>query len=178
MLIAVAVVVLGLLGWAIWLNFFNHTEPATISTPTESAGNEDKPTEETPPIPMNYLTITEWGVKLPIDGAISDAKYYMLGDEVLLTTARIEAACVGQERCSVGTLTRSKQEPTTDDDDDSDESSGTLEDIKLGDYYYSLNLDNEEGWRYQFAEGNEAASRHAAAALDAYADSFEEMVKQ
>lgn len=81
----IVVVVIGILGTASWFVYqHNKTKPtgATGGTQTTNQGSGHQPTSTPTPSPtVSYLTITEWGVKLPLPNSIKDA-YYVVPDGI------------------------------------------------------------------------------------------------
>lgn len=54
---------------------YQHNRTQAIYAASNSSQSTDQPTTVTPAPTVNYLTINEWGVKLPLSSAIKDAYY-------------------------------------------------------------------------------------------------------
>lgn len=76
-------IILGILGFTGWFVYHsqNAADKTYSSTDTSTAPKPTKTTAKTPTKPkaeapaQSYLTFTEWGVKLPLSGALADARY-------------------------------------------------------------------------------------------------------
>lgn len=166
-------------GWVVWLIFFQAKPASVPEVQTDQESAEQGTVSDT----TRYLVIKEWGVKLPLSDNLTDASYYMRDGEVLLTTSRIQTACIlPASQCSIATLTRSTtgdEEYTEIYDADSDDGDGSVvSEVKIGDYYYQFDDSNEEGWRYQFADNDTQASKNAIATDEAFMSSFQKLVAE
>jgi len=85
------------------------TEKLNIATKKSSMPSEKSDQSNS----KQYLTIKEWGVKIPLDERISDAYYVLNGENALLTTKKISesandcnVAVGGSNANSIGMLVR------------------------------------------------------------------------
>lgn len=72
LLVILLVAGLGVGGWAV----YQRTKQSATSV--DAASSPSQPTQQTPAPAgptVSYLTIIEWGIKIPLSGAIKDAKY-------------------------------------------------------------------------------------------------------
>ena len=174
-MIILAVLGLMLIGWVVWLIFLQPKAETNAPQATSNGSQvaEEKPVTDT----TKYLVIKEWGVKLPLSDAISDATYYLQNGEVFLGTSMVQAACIPKgAKCSVVTLSRSQtsqQANTVDCEDAVRDEDAIHDELKIGDYYYQFDDSNEEGWRYQFAASNTTAKTGVIAVQEAFVDSFQ-----
>lgn len=68
----IVIVVIGLFAVGSWAVYQRTKQSATK---TDAASNPNQSTQQTPAPAVAYLTITEWGIKVPLSDAIKDATY-------------------------------------------------------------------------------------------------------
>lgn len=170
-----ALALLVIIAVGIWLVFFQPKEVLTADQPI----TDTKSTPKLPPEQVNYLTIMEWGIKLPLENNTKDADYFLQDGAVYLTTKSVQKACkLTETPCSIITLTRSdtSQSVSMSDDENSGTTDGTVKfEQKLGDWYYQFDESNEEGWRYQFADDDIVSRQNVVAAQDAFLAGFQQL---
>jgi Tfp pilus assembly protein PilV len=104
-LIVVALVALVGGGWLV----YQHVKQS--ATRTDAAQNPNQSTQQTPAPPAQtvaYLTITEWGIKIPLSDTIKDAKY-ILSDSIVDPQGRPAGAWVTTVNAEANSCTLSNQ---------------------------------------------------------------------
>ena len=90
----VAIVIVGALAAVSWA-VYQHVKSSAITTGAEANPNQSSSQQmtTTPAPTVAYLTITEWGIKVPLSDAIKDAKY-ILAASIVDSQGRPTAAWV------------------------------------------------------------------------------------
>ncbi len=82
LIVIAAVAVIGAAGWFVYQHNRTKATNAAGGTQTTNQTSNQQTTSTTPPAPtVTYLTIKEWGVRLPLSDSIKDA-YYVVPDGI------------------------------------------------------------------------------------------------
>lgn len=114
LLILLLLLGLGFGGYYVWHNHNKKSKKASSSSSQSSkssdaaAAKDSTSTDKTtaPASTQKYLTITEWGVKIPLGTATADAKYVIKNGYVYLSLTSLDGTECSVSSESVGALTR------------------------------------------------------------------------
>lgn len=156
LLAALVVVVLIFGGYYVWRS--QKGTKSSTSTSTASTKAPSSPASSTAPATSNtattqkYLTISEWGVKMPIGADASDANYVIKNGYAYLGLKSLDNTECGAANSSIGALSRFTKDTTYEDvtgvpPSDSNNPSATYLSVeptapKVGDYYFTYQRGN------------------------------------
>jgi hypothetical protein len=144
LLILVIVGMVGFMGWYVW-HSRQSTEATLKKAATQSSATAPKAKTSTSASgKTDYLVITEWGVKLPLETAIKDAYYYRntqdpnLKNYVYLGTHSLTAqsAACAPEHISLGVIGRQTEAEHATNAAQGSAADAPVYSLKVGNYYY------------------------------------------
>lgn len=144
-LVLVIVILIGVVGYMVYRNHHKTTTASvatTSSKSTNTASNKTSSSSTTPASSTQYMTISEWGVRLPLSSGITGITYKTR------TSGDVQSAdiTVPNSQCTpMATIYRgsaSDTDPTTQGFDGGGSTFQANNDKQLGGYYYSFMTGN------------------------------------
>jgi hypothetical protein len=103
-LVAAVVLVIGLAGWGI----YQHSQKSSTTADASASNDKQQQQVDKPQQPATtYLSVGEWGIKVPLADSIKDAYYTVSGsnkgDDGLANTAWVSLTSLNDKGCNIGT---------------------------------------------------------------------------